>query len=155
MYIQDFKVVSVYVIATYIFSQIKISLVWVIPKRAAMQFNSLTTTNQLKSSLISMVSAVRKQHGSSTLSSTFNEASSNKPINSVHHLYMMSTHAVIWDSTLGASSYRARVILKSLCLAWFMSRYISQLCEQCRAADGTWVRQDLLRFHFCRHQTKL
>lgn len=150
-----FKRACVHVMALDIYLQIKISPVQRIPKRAAMQFNSLTTTHQLKSSLISMASAAREQHGSSTLSSIFNEASSNEPIHSVHHLYMMSTHAVIWGSTLGASSYRARVTLKLLFLAWFTSRYISQLCEQCWAADGTWVRQDLLGFHFCRHQTRL
>lgn len=53
----------------------------------------------------------------SILSSIFNEAFSNEPMHSVHHLYMMSTHAVILGSTLCASSYKAHITLKLVLLA--------------------------------------
>lgn len=69
-----------------------------------------------------MAQAVTEQHGSSTLSSIFNEASSDESMHSVHHLYMMSTHAVIWGSALGASSYKAHVTLKLASLASLGSR---------------------------------
>ena len=103
----------------------------------ATQSNTLTTTDWLKLSFTSREQAVRELCGSSTLSSIFNEPLSNEPLLFMHHLYMMSTHVVIWSSTLRASFYRACVTLKLNCFALFMSRYISQHTELWWAAQET------------------
>lgn len=92
-----------------------------VPRRAARTLNGLTTSNNLNYHFISLTQGIRQQHHSSTLSFICNEASSNEPKYSVHHLYMMSSHAVIQSSTMGASSYKAHVTLKLVCLTWFMS----------------------------------
>lgn len=85
------------------------------------QINSLGI-DQLKRCIISMAQAVREQHGGSTSSPICNEASSNETTHPLHHIQMMSTHAVIWGSTLRASSYRAHVTLKFVSLASLGSR---------------------------------
>lgn len=106
----------------------------------------MTNNHHIQCCLISIAEAVREKYGNSALSSIFNERSSSEAMHSAHHLYIMSTHAVIWSSTLRASSYKAHVTLKLVCIAWFMSRYISQHSEQRWATDGTWVRQTFWDF---------